>query len=220
MQTKLWIVCPAHTNLTLGAQRLQHCAEQMGWVSILLSPAQLATQPQLVGDGQVLPLTLEMPPLAGWAGHSLWQRCRSLEQLQAEVVEALGCQRGQGRLWLPLVNTARGLLFGEAIAQDPQGRWQQPLHLADAVRQPLYEFGQRLRRYLALPLGVHLLAADVCAGQVVFEQLLPFPGEPALASLGVQTPDLFEAHWFCLQSQPLLDLKISGTGQARLSAFA
>jgi hypothetical protein len=52
------------------------------------------------------------------------------------------------------------------------------------------------------------MAADVQAGDVVFDRLLPFPGEPALASLGVQQPDLFAAHWQCLRGQPLLDLQI------------
>lgn len=212
-QKTLWIVCPSDTVLTQGVQRLQQYAEQLGWVGKQLAPSQLAAQPDLVAEGEVIPLTLDLPALPNWGGADLWQRCRAREQLRSELQAALGCQAGQGRLWLPLVNSARGLLFGEAIAPDPAGLWQQPLHLADALRQPLYDFGQRLRRYLALPPGVHLLAADVAVGEVVFDQLLPFPGEPALASLGVQTPDLFEAHWRCLRGLPLLDLQISGRGR-------
>jgi hypothetical protein len=208
MGTRLWIIYPDASPLIQGAERLLQCAQQSGWEGTLISAQELAQQPNRVLQGEILPLTLDLPPLAAWSGAALWQRCRQPDQLRAEVVAALGGQAGVGQLWLPLVNTARGLLFGEAIARDATGNWMQPLHLSDPIRQPLYDFGQRLRRYLNLPPGVHLMAAEVQAGDVVFEQLLPFPGEPALASLGVQQPDLFSAHWQCLRGQPLLDLQI------------
>lgn len=211
MGIPLWIICPSNTPLIQGAERLLQCSAQSGWSGSLISAHELATHPDRLLQGEVLPLTLDLPPLPSWSGSLLWERCRQTEQLRAQVLAALGGQAGVGQLWLPLVNTPRGLLFGEAIALDATGHWTQPLHLPDAIRQPLYDFGQRLRRYLSLPPGVHLLSADVVAGEVVFDQLLPFPGEPALASLGVQIPDLFEAHWCCLRDQPLLDLQILGS---------
>ncbi|WP_019499623.1 hypothetical protein [Pseudanabaena sp. PCC 6802] len=45
---------------------------------------------------------------------------------------------------------------------------------------------------------------------ILFDRLIPFPDEPAIASIGVQEPNLFACHWLCLTQQPILDLKIKG----------
>jgi hypothetical protein len=45
---------------------------------------------------------------------------------------------------------------------------------------------------------------------ILFDRLIPFPDEPAIATIGVQEPNLFICHWLCLTHQPILDLKIKG----------
>jgi hypothetical protein len=45
--------------------------------------------------------------------------------------------------------------------------------------------------------------------EIEFDRVLPFPDERAIASIGVQTPDLFACHWRCITHQPINDLSIS-----------
>ncbi|NEO84471.1 MAG: hypothetical protein F6J87_09485 [Spirulina sp. SIO3F2] len=116
---------------------------------------------------------------------------------------------GQGELWLPVVLTAKGPLYAEAI-QAKDGQYQQPYHLKDKQRQPLYRFAfQLLDHYQATP-AVYLLAFTQQTDGFVFDRLLPFPNAGAIASIGIQEPDLFRCHWLCLQHQPILDVQING----------
>jgi hypothetical protein len=84
----------------------------------------------------------------------------------------------------------------------------QPIHLPDRQRQPLYQLAYRLLRSLAAPPAVYLMQFGLQEDGIQFDRLLPFPAEPAIASLGVQTPDLFTCHWRCLVGKPIHDLVI------------
>lgn len=152
-----------------------------------------------------------------------------------------------GNLWLPVIWTARGPLYAEVIDRQPDGRYHQPFHLSDRVKQPLYHFAYSLLTDLSAPPAVYLIqfALQSTPGTglafvresshktqelltnakplrrhanptpnpqppILFDRLIPFPDEPAIASIGVQEPNLFICHWLCLTNQPILDLKIKG----------
>lgn len=207
----------------------------------------------------LVPCTLSLPSLAalgtllpmGWTD-ALVQRCRDVAGLRAWVAEqdaGLGVLDPKGQPepalqvgWLPLIVTARGVLYGEAIAADSQVDsgdpvalqripYRQPWHLNDRQRQQLYGVGRSLATELNLPWGVHLMqfreyshsrasksldptlhpstTADGSGDRtLVFDRLYPYPGPPALASCGVQEPDLLSCHRACVLGQPLRDVVI------------
>jgi hypothetical protein len=160
--------------------------------------------------------------------------CADLVEMRDWVKQNLAISSTEvGNFWLPLVLTARGMLYGEAIAQLPDGNYQQPLHLSDALRQPLYQLGFRLLEHLAASPGVYLLQFGlnpeqqlhhVCelVTELLFDRLIPFPEvaaiAPANASVGIQEPDLFECHRRCLSHQPIHDLVIKSDRYLRLGA--
>lgn len=165
--------------------------------------------PKQAPDSVILRLTL-----AGETGDSdldyVLQVCRDWPGLQ-KIVKQAGFCVGPGDHWLPLVVTAKGVLYGELIGQDRDGQYLQPIHVPDHIRQPLYYLSQSLLNHLRLPVrGCYLLQVGWLDGELCFDRLWPFPIQPALASLGVQAPDLFYAHYLCHQGLPLKDLRISG----------
>jgi hypothetical protein len=157
-------------------------------------------------------LTLDVPPELDFAGQKVFAACRQVDSLRQWVTAQTGYRSGPGTYWLPIVNTAKGPLYAEAIAQSADS-YHQPLHLNDQQRQPLYQLGFSLLQYLQAPPAVYLLAFGYADRDLLFDRLWPFPAEPALASLNVQQPDLFTCHWRCLTNQPILDLLIPSQQQ-------
>lgn len=171
--------------------------------------------PALTGS-VICPLTLEVPEWLLFPGQAIYQSCRDLISLRRQV-KAWGYESGMGDLWLPIALTAKGPLYGEVIGlrgdtstppADTSSRYRQPVHLPDRWRQPLYELGFRLIHALKAPPAVYLVQVGIQAGNVYFDRLIPFPAEPAIASLNRQIPDLFVCHWCCLAGKPIYDLKI------------
>ncbi|HEY9749948.1 MAG TPA: hypothetical protein V6C63_14780 [Allocoleopsis sp.] len=169
------------------------------------------------------PLTLNLPNLFTWPGQTIYQQCREVDVLRQLVEQQFAWGTGDGYYWLPIVLTARGPLYGEVIAlaaeQGGDKAWDelsqfsfcQPLHVSDVWRQPLYELGFRLLRSLAAPPATYLLQFGFQGQTICFDRLWPFPAAPAIASLHVQTPDLFACHWLCLTRQPIRDLVIAAS---------
>ncbi|NJR61164.1 MAG: hypothetical protein HC769_21445 [Cyanobacteria bacterium CRU_2_1] len=175
------------------------------------------------------PLTLNLP---NWllSDYPLYRTCRDVSGLRLWVEQTLNIPIGDGSLWLPIVLTAKGALYGEAIGERKANEqenneifhpssvirhpssftshYRQPIHLSDRLRQPLYRLGQRLLRSLAAPPAVYLLQFGVCTHQIYFDRLFPFPAAPAIASIGIQEPDLYTSHWCCITKQPILDVAI------------
>ncbi|MEB3356272.1 MAG: hypothetical protein VKK04_06065 [Synechococcales bacterium] len=173
-----------------------------------LSPSLLA------GDPIVCPLTFDLPDFLMFAGRSTYLACQDVAALRRRVAQQFAYAVGEGDLWLPIVLTAHGPLYGEAIgrAASPAdtllSAYQQPVHLGDRWRQPLYRLGQRLLTLLDAPPAVYLLQFGLQEAQLCFDRLFPFPAAPAIASIHIQTPNLFQCHWRCLTHQPILDLTI------------
>jgi hypothetical protein len=169
---------------------------------------------QLEGsDRLICPLTLDIPAWFPFAAEGIYSHCQNVEALR-QTVSQWGYATGEGSLWLPIVWTARGPLYAEVIGLDkathlsPVPSYHQPIHLPDAERQPLYRLGHRLLQHLQAPAAVYLMQVEFHQSKLVFDRLIPFPAEPAIASLNVQTPDLFTCHWRCLTEKPILDLLV------------
>ncbi|HEY9874998.1 MAG TPA: hypothetical protein V6D12_16290 [Candidatus Obscuribacterales bacterium] len=172
------------------------------------------------------PLTLNLPESFNFAAGHVYKACSDVSGLR-QWVKQQGIASGTGDLWLPIVLTAKGPLYGEAIglAAEVSGKelsldlsrfssgadkvpYQQPVHLSDVWRQPLYQLGYRLLKFLSAPPSTYLLQFGFQNQNIVFDRLWPFPAAPAIASLDIQTPDLFTCHWYCLTETPIFDLSI------------
>ncbi|MGJ3246435.1 MAG: hypothetical protein ACFE0I_10215 [Elainellaceae cyanobacterium] len=171
-----------------------------------------------VEDEILCPLTLNIPETLDFAGRSLYSKCRDVPALRRYVHDQWGDAGGSGEFWQPIVWTAKGPLYAEVIGQpaalsSPKtpSRFSQPFHLADRLRQPLYHLGYRLLNSLNAIPGTYLIQFGIHHQRLCFDRLYPFPALPAIASIGVQTPNLFECHWRCLINQPILDLAIPST---------
>ncbi|AGY60590.1 hypothetical protein [Gloeobacter kilaueensis] len=137
------------------------------------------------------------PDLSGWQ--------QAAASAPARLPVALSNPQAAERFCLPLVVTARGILYGEAIGIAADHFWQ-PFSLSDKERQQLYPFARSL--VVQSPPGVSLVYFKIESAAVRFEKWLPFPDWPALATLGTQEPDLFACHWRCVLGLPIVDLQI------------
>jgi hypothetical protein len=160
------------------------------------------------------PLTLDLPNTLQFPARNIFQACSQVTSLRQRVKQQLGYETvggGQrlGDLYLPVVLTAKGPLYGEVISEgEATSAYQQPVDLPDNQRQPLYHLAYQLLQSLSAPPTVYLLQFGYNEQNLVFDRLWTFPGVPAIASIGVQEPDLFTCHWHCLTGQPIFDLTI------------
>lgn len=170
-----------------------------------------------LGDRLLCPLTLDLPETFSFAAQALYTKCRNTDALRQQLGR-WQYATGVGNFWLPIVLTAKGALYAEVIGvkvntaltmQSPEPSYEQPIHLSDVQRQPLYALGQRLMRSLNAPPAVYLMQFGWQDDAICFDRLLPFPAAPAIASLNAQAPDLFACHWSCLTGKPITDLAIS-----------
>ncbi|NET11238.1 MAG: hypothetical protein F6K09_17100 [Merismopedia sp. SIO2A8] len=182
------------------------------WASIVNN-----NQGNIAPDILVCPLMLQLPDTLPFSGQSVYEKCGHLDMIREQVRTQWGYEFGNGHQWLPIVLTAKGPLYGEVIGCSPVmtnatqqtiPSYQQPIHLSDQWRQPVYRLGYSLLTDLGATPGVYLLQFALENDVLLFDRLWPFPYYPALASVGVQSPNLFECHWRCLTEQPILDLTI------------
>lgn len=170
------------------------------------------------------PLTLNLPPNLNFEAQTVYQACRDVSKLRQRVAQQLGYSTGDGCFWLPVVNTAKGPLYGEVIgivgqasnAKLPENyswnlNYYQPCHLSDLLRQQLYRLGFGLLKLLLASPATYLVQFGFQAQEVYFDRLWPFPAAPAIASISIQLPDLFACHWYCLSHLPISELLIIPT---------
>ncbi len=170
-------------------------------------------------DTVYCPLTLNLPPTFQFWGRSIAQICLHIDALRHLAATSAGVKVGEGgNMWLPVVWTARGPIYAEVIGTIATDSYQQPIHLDDRDRQPLYQFAYQLLSTIAAPPATYLIQFCHQQREVVFDRLLPFPALPALASVGIQQPDLFTCHWRCITQQPILDLLVSFNPANNLNA--
>jgi hypothetical protein len=178
----------------------------------VITSTDLAQNP-LPSHGEIIwcPLTLELPDTLQFWGQNIFQACRNLTKLRQQI-EQFGYKVGDTQetkiLYLPIVLTAKGPLYGEVIGQAETTEYQQPIDLPDNQRQPLYHLAYQLLQALSAPPSVYLLQFGYEGEEIIADCLLPFPDTPALASIGVQEPNLCTCYWHCLTNRPILDLTI------------
>ena len=227
--TKVLIVIDDGTGQEqVSWERVGLALKQAVWPTVEVVEVQTITALQLlVSAGKVhledwllCPLTLNLPADWPFPGQGIYITCREVGNLRQQVNAQWQVPTGNGTYWLPIVHTAKGTLYGEAIACTEASwplaatptwlglNYHQPYHLEDAQRQPLYALGQKLMQQLAAPPAVYLMQFGLTTAGISFDRLFPFPAIPAIASLGVQVPDLFTCHWACLHHQPILDIVI------------
>ena len=166
-------------------------------------------------DGAIVcPLTLDVPSDLVFPGQDVFRFCANVVAARDRVAQDLQVPVGDGSFWLPVVLTAKGPLYAEAIAAESDKlsgelSYRQPLHLSDVWRQQLYELAFRLLNLLNAPPATYLMQFGFVGERICFDRLWPFPAAPAIAAVGVQVPDLFVCHWYCLTNKPIYDLQIS-----------
>ncbi|MEG4285520.1 hypothetical protein QUB68_20525 [Microcoleus sp. A006_D1] len=167
------------------------------------------------GGAIVCPLTLDLPSDLVFLGQDVFRFCANVAAARDRVGQKLQVPVGEGNFWLPVVLTAKGPLYAEAIAAasdklSGEVSYSLPLHLSDVWRQQLYELAFRLLvNLLNAPPATYLMQFGFVGDRICFDRLWPFPAAPAIASVGVQVPDLFVCHWYCLTNKPIYDLQIS-----------
>jgi hypothetical protein len=162
----------------------------------------------------VCPLTLDVPSDLVFPGQDVFRFGANVSAARDRVAQELQVPVGSGNFWLPVVLTAKGPLYAEAIAGkfdkfSGELSYSQPLHLSDVWRQQLYELAFRLLDLLNAPPATYLMQFGFVGDKICFDRLLPFPAAPAIASVGVQVPDLFVCYWYCLTNKPIYDLQIT-----------
>jgi hypothetical protein len=173
--------------------------------------SELAKVPDV--DAIYCPLTLDLPTEFKFWGRDIGQTCLNIDALRHLAAMRMGLKVGdRGNLWLPIIWTARGPMYGEVIGKVDSDSYRQPIYLNDVDRQPLYQFGYQLLTQLNAPPATYLMQFSHPEREVVFDRLLPFPALPALASIDIQSPDLFACHWRCITRQPMVDIRVRGQG--------
>ncbi|NQE35935.1 hypothetical protein [Microcoleus asticus] len=165
------------------------------------------------GGAIVCPLTLDLPSHLVFPGRDLFRFCGNIWAARDRVSQELQVPVGDGNFWLPVVLTPKGPLYAEAIGaeadkQSGELSYSQPVHLSDLWRQELYELAYRLLNLLNAPPATYLMQFGFVGERICFDRLWPFPAAPAIASVGVQVPDLFVCHWYCLTNKPIYDIQI------------
>jgi len=158
------------------------------------------------------PLTLDLPDNFTFPGDQIYRACRQVEETRTWAAQQFRFQEGEGNYWLPAIATEAGILYGKIIGRDRSTQtYQQPISLPIEQYQSLCHLTERLMDWLEAPPAVYLLKFGLESQKIVFDSLQPFPGESAIASVGVQQPDLFACHWLCLTGQPIPKLEYLGT---------
>ncbi len=187
----------------------------------VVANSSLWQMPEAVGNrGQKIvycPLTIFLPDTFDFPYRDIFYACRQIQQRREWVETHLGYRVGKddswlGNFWLPVVMSAKGPIYGEVIGEGAiPNSFEQPIDLPDKQRQTLYSLTYQLLQALEAPPSVYLLQFGWQGKEVIFDRLWPFPAAPAIASIGVQEPDLFVCYWHCLTNQPILDISIIGT---------
>lgn len=161
------------------------------------------------------PLTIDLPGQVEFVGRAVFEACRDIgarRQWVRQQTDHQVCDENHlGDRWLPIIYTAKGPLYGEAIGEGVMpNSYHQPVDLDDDQRQSLYHLGYRLLDSINATPGVYLLQfAFSTEKEIIFDRLWPFPAAPAIASITVQQPDLFTCHWRCITNQSIPDITIT-----------
>jgi hypothetical protein len=174
-----------------------------------------AAQRQTFMAGRIYcPLTIQLPQWLTFPGHTLYQACQDILARRLWVEQHLNYKSNPdlnwlGDMWLPIVWTEKGPLYAAVIGEGAMpNAYQQPIELPENLRQTLHSLAYETLKALGATPSVYLLQFSVLDQEIIFDRLWPFPAAPAIASLGVQVPDLFSCYWSCLTNQAIADIQI------------
>jgi hypothetical protein len=157
------------------------------------------------------PMTLAVPPTFEFWGQSIGRSCQDIDRLRDLAATTTRVKVGDGgNLWLPIVWTAQDPIYRDVIGEGEDGNYLQPVDLSDLDRNAIYEFGCQLLTQLTAPPATYLVQFSKSETGIIFDRLFPFPAIPALVSIGVQQPDLFDCHWRCITRQSIGNVLESG----------
>ena len=215
LMSKIIIIAPKEltaspvTNKMVAALRSGIAAHSSAPLEVQVVNANDANKLVPVENLTYCPLTLQLPNELDFPSLPIYQACQDIQALRTWVQTNFGFKTNPGNLWLPVVLTLKGSLYGEVIGEGKMANsYQQPVDLPDNQRQTIYHLAYELLTYLSAPPAVYLLQFSLRHDEIVFDRFWPFPAAPAIASIGVQQPDLFTCHWCCLTGQPIFDLII------------
>ena len=163
------------------------------------------------------PLTIDLPERFDFPAKNIFKAAQDIKRQRKWVEENLGVWTSNpknrfGDMWLPIILTKKGPIYGEVIGEGVMpNSYYQPVDLLDSQRQSLYKIGYQLLEHLEATPAVYLLQFAFLKEQIVFDRLWPFPAAPAIASIGIQKPDLYICHWHCITGKPLLNVMIPGS---------
>jgi hypothetical protein len=150
------------------------------------------------------PMTLAVPPAFEFWGRSIGQTCQQIDRLRDLVATTIGFKvSDEGNLWLPIIWTAGDPIYGEVIGISEGDNYRQPIHLDEIDYRSIYQLGEGLLTQLNAPPATYLVQFSQTDSGIIFDRLFPFPAIPALASVGVRQPDLFDCHWRCITHQSI-----------------
>ncbi|MDV2999149.1 MAG: hypothetical protein N5P05_000755 [Chroococcopsis gigantea SAG 12.99] len=161
------------------------------------------------------PLTIQLPHWLDFPARDIYQKCRNIEERRLWVQQNLHYQTTLGEswlgdLWLPIVLTKKGPLYGEVIGEGMiPNSYTQPAEIDAEIKAHLYHLSYKLLDNLKATPSVYLLQFGLAGKEIIFDRLWPFPATPAIASLGVQKPDLYACYWGTLTNQPIADLMLA-----------
>lgn len=160
------------------------------------------------------PLTIQLPDKIQFSSQNIFKLCIDIESRREWVKKHFPYNIATdhnflGDLWLPMVLTEKGVMYGEVIGEgEIPNSYEQPIDFSDKIRQALYSLGYQLLESIKATPAVYLLQFKIFENDIIFDRLWPFPATPAIASIDNQHPDLFACHWHCLTKKPILDLTI------------
>ena len=209
------VLIVADANIHLAEVLLAAIAKSNSLAEIsIVSISELNSGAIDLSEAMVCPLTLDVPENLVFPGQDVFRFGANVSAARDRVQEQLQVATGDGNFWLPVVWTAKGPLYAEAIGAEADKEsgelsYFQPVHLSDVWRQQLYDLAYRLLDLVNAPPASYLVQFGFVGERICFDRLWPFPAAPAIASVGVQLPDLFVCHWCCLTGAPIYDLQIS-----------
>ena len=149
------------------------------------------------------PMTLAVPPTFEFWGRSIGRSCQDIDRLRDLAATSTGVKVGDGgNLWLPIIWTAQDPIYREVIGEI-DGNYDRLIDIPNLDLIQLHQFGGRLLAQLTAPPATYLVQFSNTETGIIFDRLFPFPAIPALASVGMQKPDLFDCHWRCITGQSI-----------------
>jgi hypothetical protein len=157
------------------------------------------------------PLTIKLPDWFNFPAQHIYCVCRDLEKRRKWVEQNFNYKTTHddlslGDLWLPIIFDGENCIYSDFIGEGVlPNYYQQPYDLPSEIHHSLYTLAQDLLLSIQAIPSVYLLQFKMLDNNIIFDRLWPFPACPAIASINIQKPDLFDYHWDCLSNKSTIN---------------